>query len=258
MEDIYFCDLCCIDKVDVDKEELVKTYFSCYPSLKYLKHVKTTKHLENKKNIEEDSESILCKYCNKKYSKEGYEVHKKRNEMWWKLGKIGNISCNNFVKGKQRVSSFAELTKEKPKQHRTKVGSFSPITQSYRPPNNFYKEKEKLLIECNYCNGALFTSQYDTKFLTKHETFICTCSDEKQMEQETKYKKKEKEELSWVTKGDITPSNDDEVDYTEKPQLDEYCNSCGLGINYTYPIKIIEKWDIKHCECPDSDDTDSE
>lgn len=255
-KELYWCDSCSSNKLDIKNDKEYKSFFSCYTTQQYSKHLKTNKHLENIKIIEEDSDSILCKYCNKKFSKVGYEVHKTRNKNWWRLGNIGNISCNNFIKGKQRVTSFNELTKKKEKQQRTKVGSFSPITQSYRPPNGYNKEEENPLIVCRYCNGALFTSQYDTKFLTQHETFICNCSDEKQLEQEKQYEKKEKEKLSWGTKGDIIPSTDAEVDYTQKPYFEDNCPICYLPINleeYNYSIKILDKWNINTCGCTDID-----
>ena len=301
---LYWCDFCSSKKLDMENDKEYNCFFSCYTTQQYTKHLKTNKHLENKKNIEEDSESIFCKNCNKKYSKEGYEVHKKRNERWWSLGKINKISCNNFNKNTHRFSSFQELLNwdNKPKQSRTKVGSFSPITQSYRPPNGYNKEVEKELIVCDICCGALFTSYMDTKFLTKHETYICSCSDGDKVKQEAKYEKKdysssssEEEELdaetikNKMTKGwDIrdpktkkykwkeNPDYDEDVNgatiknkivmdenndiewETERPKFDEFCDTCGYGVNYTYPSKIIERWDIDTCSCPDSDDTDSD
>ena len=222
MKELYWCDCCSNKKLDMETNKLYDSYFNCNTQNNYVRHLSTAKHLETIKNIEKDSENILCKHCNINYTEDGYEVHKKRNAKLWMFKKGGALKkqkCNNFYIGSHRFESLDDQMafSNRPKQKRTAVGKFSPVTGDVRTKNK---------------------KQKPVDFISSDE--------------------EEEEKLVIEYKGDITPSTDDEVDYTEKPQLDEYCNSCGLGINYTYPIKIIEKWDIKHCECTDSDDTDSD
>ena len=166
------------------------------------------------------------------------------------------MTCNNFSIGKKRYESIEAFkkSKNKPKQTRTAVGKFSPVTNTIRPPNGYGKEPKKELIICSNCNGALFTSQYDTKFLNLHDTFICLCDDNIKSKIETKYEEEEESKLSWGTKGDITPLDDNEVSYTEKPQFEDLCDGCSLPINYDIPIKIINKWEIDTCACVSSEE----
>lgn len=281
MKQLYWCDVCSNKKLDVESELEYNSYFSCYTTQQFSNHLKSKKHIANKKKIDDDSDSILCKKCNKKFSKEGYEVHKNRNERWWKLGKINNISCNNFSINTHRFSSFQDLLdwNNRPKQTRTKVGAISPITHVVRKKNNLEKHIEKELIQCNYCNGALFTSQYDTKFLDKHNTFVCGCSDEIQLKQETKFEdsssssEDEVEDIESIKmkiienpdfngaiiKNTETLDDDNDNDWvTEKPKFDDYCEECNLPINYHYSIKLMDNWNIDTCACTDSDYTDSD
>ena len=55
-------------------------------------------------------------------------------------------------------------------------------------------------------------------------------------------------------KNEIVLNDNNDIEWeTERPQFDDFCNTCSLAINYTYPIKIIDKWDIRTCACTDSD-----
>ena len=226
MKELYWCDCCSNKKLDMETNKLYDSFFNCNTQNNYVRHLSTAKHLETIKNIEKDSENILCKHCNINYTKEGYEVHKKRNAKLWMFKKGGALKkqkCNNFYIGSHRFESLDEQMafSNKPKQKRTAVGKFSPVTGVVRTKNK--KPQDEHVEE---------------EFISSEE--------------------EEEEEEAWSTKGDIIPSTDAEVDYTERPQFDEFCDTCGYGVNYTYPIKIIDKWGIKTCACPDSDDTDSD
>tara|TARA_R110000868_G_C10762656_1_gene754035 strand:- start:26 stop:883 length:858 start_codon:yes stop_codon:yes gene_type:complete len=277
---LFWCDICNVNTIDNEGLEGVD-FFSCYSSQSWIKHLKTPKHIKQQeltKSLSGD-EGKVCGECSKKFTAEGYAIHKKRNKPLWdcyKTTEIKKMTCNNFCIGKKRYESIEAYKKSlnKPIQRRTPVGKFSPITQTIRPPNGYGKEKPKPkeLITCSSCKGALFTSQYDTKFLELHNTFVCKCEDDIKVKQETKIEKddenngyieeKDKYKLLDSMKEDFCLKiknkdalNDDEVDITEKPIFDDICDMCSLGINYgQYPIKIINKWEIDTCACLSTED----
>ena len=272
-QNLYWCDYCYTNTIDNEGVEGVE-YYGCYSQQAYVKHIKTPKHLKSKSL---SGEGVVCDKCSKTFTAEGYAIHKKRNKPLWecyKTREITQMTCNNFCLGKKRYESVEAYKKSlnKPKQKRTAVGKFSPITNTIRPPNGYGKEKPKELISCSNCNGALFTSQYDTKFLNLHNTFVCKCEDDVKMKQETKIEKdaenngyideKDKYKLMDSMKEKTVLKiknpdalNDDELDFTEKPIFDDICDICYLGINYgQYPIKIINKWEIDTCACLSTED----
>ena len=229
MKELYWCDCCSNKKLDMETNKLYDSFFNCNTQNNYVRHLSTAKHLSSVAIIESSSDKINCKWCNINYSVEGYEQHKIRNSKLWVFKKSGALKtqrCNNFYIGSHRFESLDEQMafSNKPKQKRTAVGKFSPVTGVVRTKN---KKQQNEHVE-------------------EEEEFISSDKEEKE------------EEEAWSTKGDIIPSTDAEVDYTERPQFDEFCDTCSLAVNYTYPIKIIDKWDIKTCACPDSDATDSD
>jgi hypothetical protein len=127
-----------------------KIFFSCYTNQQFCRHINTAKHKANKDKVEKDPENIKCKYCNKSFTPEGYAVHEERNKELWKFKKLGSykdIKCNNFSNKHKRYESFKDYQlgtdPNKPIQKRTKVGKYSPVTQSVRPPN----KNKKLLLD---------------------------------------------------------------------------------------------------------------
>ena len=87
-KELYWCDRCFNDYVE-DEEEIKRTYFSCSSNQKWAKHLTTNKHIKNVKKVEDSSDCILCKFCNKNFSNEGYEIHKKRNTKLWTMQRAG-------------------------------------------------------------------------------------------------------------------------------------------------------------------------
>lgn len=191
-QNLYWCDYCYTNTIDNEGVEGVE-YYGCYSKQAYIKHINTPKHIKSKSLSGEGGE-VVCDKCSKTFTAEGYAIHKKRNKPLWecyKTREITQMTCNNFSVGKKRYESVEayKTSLNKPKQKRTAVGKFSPITNTIRPPNGYGKEKPKELIICSNCNGALFTSQYDTKFLNLHNTFVCKCEDDIKVKQETKIEK---------------------------------------------------------------------
>ena len=141
MRQLYWCDKCY--KENIDENEITKRiYFSCYSNQQWASHLKSKKHLKFCKEVEEDNDKVLCKFCDKSFTKEGYEIHSKRNNKLWELKNRGgykNLKCNNFFTNAKRYETLedyiAGVDPNKPKLKRTKVGKYSPITCSVREPN---------------------------------------------------------------------------------------------------------------------------
>ncbi len=243
---LYFCDLCYIDKIDED-DNTIRNYFTCYTNQQYANHIKSKKHIKLKAKVEASEEVVKCKKCTKSFTERGYEEHEKRNKKMWEMKP--EMKCNNFTTGKHRFKSFDALKNYqlRPKQKRTPVGKFSPITNSIRPPNknnknNIINEEEKYET-CNKCNGAFNDTNYiDPEFIKKFNTFLCDCPDtpppidNKVIELKVEIKKGIELTI-------------EELDMTEKPTFEEYCTTCGNPINYDISNNMIEKWEIETCAC---------
>ena len=260
---LYWCDHCSI--TTIDSEGVIGSgFFGCYNVQKWVSHLKTAKHTKQLDLIKSlpAEEGVVCDECSKTFTIDGYATHKNRNKHLWecstKTREITQMTCNNFCVGKKRYESVEayKASLNPPKQRRTPVGKFSPITQTIRPPNGYRKEKPKDLIVCNSCNGALFTSQYDTKFLNLHNTFVCKCEDDIKEKQETKYEKDDDDAAASSDAASDASADADGVDITQKPQLDDICYNCSLPVNYDVPIKIIKKWEIDICECFSEDESE--
>lgn len=110
MNNKLFCDKC--SKVRFN----VKSYCSFVKTRDYINHLNMEKHKRNCELIEKDPNSIKCKCCGEKFSPEGYEVHKIRNQKLWRMKKLtGNkyLKCNRFQydENSKRYSSMDELIK---------------------------------------------------------------------------------------------------------------------------------------------------
>ena len=248
---LFWCDLCNVSIIDGEGKE-VKEYYSCYSAQAWLKHIRSAKHkkqVEYHNNLTEEDGGIKCKYCSQTFTKEGYEHHEERNKPLWecyKTTEVAKMTCNNFCVGKKRYSSIKEYKEPKIKQKRVKVGCFSPVTQTTRPPNTKGgKKKEYISI----------TSSSDEEDTTEQDLI--------EIEQLKKQyyidKQKRLEEEALIGKAEIKPGIEltiEEIDYTERPQFDEVCDDCALPINYDVPLNIINKWEIDTCDCEETDDED--
>jgi len=108
----YFCDKC-------TKSRYGDISFCSFDKHRdYTNHLCIAKHKRKCELIEKDENSVLCKVCNEKFSVEGYEAHKKRNERLWTLKKyIGNnyLTCNRFQweEGGKLFASMSDLIEQK-------------------------------------------------------------------------------------------------------------------------------------------------
>ena len=230
---LYWCDCCSHKKLDKETNKLYTTFFNCNTQNNFVRHLDTSKHLSSVDIIENSSDKINCEWCNTNYSVEGYEHHKIRNSKLWMFKKSGALKtqrCNNFYIRNHRFESLDEqisFNNRRP-QKRTEVGKISKVTGMVRTKNK-KAAAEHIEIE----------------------------SDE-ESDGELDRINNELDQKGWATKKDGLQLTIEELDYTERPKFDEFCDTCGYGINYNIPSKIIERWDIDTCSCPDSDDTDSD
>tara|TARA_R110000796_G_scaffold146021_1_gene262646 strand:+ start:273 stop:1136 length:864 start_codon:yes stop_codon:yes gene_type:complete len=284
-KELYWCDRCNKDVID-DNEESIKVWFSCYTNQQWGSHVKTKKHIKCVSDVNGDSDSILCKHCDKKFSSEGYEVHSKRNTKLWKMkngGGFKDIKCNNFTTGKQRFETFSNyliaVDPNKQKKRRVPVGKISPITGIIRQPNKYNKAQpdDNSFETCQKCNGAFNDTNYmDEEFINVFNTFLCECDEpiskmdihikELKAEQPKKHvnlslkEKKmndrvENATLQWKKGIEMTI---EDIDYTEKPIL-PICDSCGIHIDYgEFSYNLLETWYDKFCSCVDESDVTDE
>ena len=168
-QSVYWCDICYKKGANIDGT-LKRKYYSCYLSRDWLGHLNSKKHKKLCKEVEEDEDNIVCKWCNIKFSKEGYVLHSERNKPLWDMKKIGSCKgmiCNDFINedDEKRYSSFNDYKASKlpkPKAKRTGVGKCSPTTGITRPPNKpkGWKDNIKLQLEehysiCKSCDGML-------------------------------------------------------------------------------------------------------
>ena len=196
-DSVYWDDICYKKGVTDNGMEETRTYYSCYLHRDYLNHCNSKKYKKMYKAVQEDPNSIKCEHCNQKFSEEGYKIHCERNKPLWDMQKIGccmMMSCNNFKADRKRYSSidaYVESTQDKPKQKRTGVGKWSPITGITRPPNkpkgwaNKPPQMEDHYILCKGCDGMLnlTTLKYSNEGLMEITGLkMCDCEDEPNME----------------------------------------------------------------------------
>ena len=119
----YFCDFCTVNRTlfnDEEKRCTIDTQTASFDGTTNLnKHFETKKHLKQMEELEKqktNGDAILCKECNKYFTKEAYKVHRDRNRMFYFLiDRKGNgfISCNNFVLNNRRFASYSSLVSYK-------------------------------------------------------------------------------------------------------------------------------------------------
>jgi len=201
----YFCDKC-------TKSRYGDISFCSFDKHRdYTNHLSIAKHKRKCELIEKDENSVLCKVCNEKFSVEGYEAHKKRNERLWKLKKyIGNnyLTCNRFQweEGGKLFASMSDLIehrnnpvvshvcskKKKTLKKRGLVNNFSYLKSN---ENKSIQEKESLVEKeetewvdtslkpslpmCYLCKGyENDNNEYKPSHLIKWDMKICDCEEE--------------------------------------------------------------------------------
>lgn len=258
MRQLYWCDMCYKDIV-VENDEINRIYFSCYSNQQWASHLKSKKHQKFCIKVEDDENNIKCKYCNKDFTKEGYEIHKQRNEKLWKFKSTGGFKdtkCNNFFTKAKRYESFNDYLigcahgGSKPKVRRTPVGKISPITGVIRPPNKY--GSGALLLNDNYlkcleCNGYDNNSNYsDDEFVVVFNKILCSCPPPTFTKVSPPICERKKDSIEMTI---------EEIDHTERPEFYDYCLECGCGIkDNDISSKIYDKWDMDYCECESDDE----
>ena len=291
-DNLYFCDLCYVDKIDDDENPLRK-YFSCYTNQQWKNHITSKKHAKAKEEVEANPDVVVCKHCNKKFTNDGYKEHERKNKEMWELSP--QSKCNIFTTGKHRFKSFQALKewKTRPKQTRTPVGKYSPITHTIRQANKnnikvLRKEPKEIKVKeanleddipkCDCCDGHFNHSDHSDKHVEEVlKKKLCDCPDEPMKEKiidgdedimnefnklNNIKTKEDKKKLELERKTDGLKLTIDEIDHTEKPEFYDYCSNCGGGkIEEGLTTNIYEKWSMEYCECSKTDseyETDEE
>ena len=268
---LFWCDVCSVTAVDNEGNES-KGFYSCYSAQAWIKHIKSAKHTKQIKLNESltKGQGVVCGECSKTFTKEGYAVHQERNKPLWdcyKTTEIGNMTCNNFCVGKKRYENIIEYkeSKHKPKQKRVKVGSFSPVTQSTRPPNTKGGKKKQSVSIVSDDEDTQETEEQDLLEIEqlRKQYYIDKARKQEQLDKdEANEKKKLKNNPSLKRLTESVKSVEivkgleltiEEIDYTERPQFDECCDDCSLPVNYDIPINILNKWEIYTCSCEETD-----
>ena len=220
----YFCDHCY--KEDHNN---IKTFFNRYGKSDYTRHLKTKKHLKQLlQSKEKDDSKMLCKECNTYFSKEGYEVHKKRNQSMWDMNphtiEQYKWTCNNFVVNGKRFGSKLHWSK------------WLDLEENKVPQ----KRKSKKSIQNNNYTITDIPPTY-----------------EESEKEESDKEESDKEE------SDKEVESDYDENCGERPIFKNICDDplCGLSKNdEDYSPFHLEKWNIDICRCEDTtdDDTDDE
>lgn len=293
-DSVYWDDICYKKGVTDNGMEETRTYYSCYLHRDYLNHCNSKKYQKMYKAVQEDPNSIKCDHCNQKFSEEGYAIHVQRNTPLWDWQKKGNcmmMTCNNFKEDGRRypsIDAYVASKQDKPKQKRTGVGKWSPITGITRPPNKpkGWKDNIKLQMEehyslCKGCAGMLNDTTYehsDKELMEFTKLKMCDCEDEPNIEltiEEVKDSmtewlpdgKEEDGELKFrrnpnfdktknihVIKNDTDEPTEEEWELIDQfgsmLQFEETCDTCNLPINdEDYSSRLLTYLDLDVCEC---------
>jgi len=197
----YFCDICPKKK----NSDIFCSFDKCRD---YENHIISNKHLTFCKLVEQDSDSILCKYCNKKFSEKGYKVHKERNNRMWNIKHLltssNSLGCNNFIwNDDKRFASFQDLLdyRSNPviniaaKRQSTIKHASNNFSYLKKYDDKTTEEKEELiekeeeeyvedpirpqLDQCDLCYKYEDLDRiYTTNYLKKWDMQLCDCVEE--------------------------------------------------------------------------------
>tara|TARA_R110002167_G_scaffold71882_6_gene202636 strand:- start:1577 stop:2431 length:855 start_codon:yes stop_codon:yes gene_type:complete len=277
-KELYWCDRCFKDYVG-DEEEIKRTYFGCATNQQWAKHLTTNKHIKNVKKVEDSSDCILCKFCNKNFSNEGYEIHKKRNTKLWTMQKAGaykHLKCNNFKTKNRRYESFNEYCID--------IDPNKPKTRRMRGRNDPKPKSKHYSLSASSNSDLPSSSESESESDTEEEAEEQPTQEQPVLDTKTIKDKMTKQIIQKDSKGKevwkggcpkmianpnydpnfIPPSRIkdglhltiEEIDDGGKPQFEDYCVSCYKPINYeedNISDKMLLRWDIITCSCPDSD-----
>lgn len=171
----YFCDFCSVNRTKVNDEERtckIVNEVASFDGIVHLRnHLKTKKHIKKMEDLDqlkEESNAIFCDECNEWFNKEAYEVHKKRNEMFWLISPDGRLdngfkSCNNIVYNNRRFGSYSclRMYKQKHEEYKWKKNTYNKYIRLLREGKGRKKvhESVKTVIMNNF--KALELNKYN-------------------------------------------------------------------------------------------------
>jgi len=213
--------------------------FTCNKKDHWKQHINSLKHKRKLTDERYAEGNIQCIHCNEFFTKESYKRHKERNQLFWLCKNsywTDFCSCNNFVSetGK-RYEDIRQL-----KDVMEKKGRYG------------YNKKK---LDDEY--GKLWLEKLekdkhrDLKFKQLKE------QRDNKLREEIENKNKKVVIKSPSPPPSPTNSDDSYISDVEKPIIDEdqYCDVCGGTYNDDEnPIKILEHFKIKLCNCGDSSD----
>ena len=234
---MYYCDICSKPSIN-NKGDIINDYFNTYQSQKWIKHIKTSKHIRNCKEVKEKEDKVICKYCNGVFSSEGFTLHKERNKPLWEMKKLGLnklMECNNFKEGRHRFSSYKAykeyIITDKLPMKRCKVGQISQTSKIVRTHNK------------NRVTGSFLADkkEEEEEEEEEEEDENITMKIEEQAKQ-TEPKKKEP---------DFTDRDFDLMDeYGSVLPFEDYCPDCNNPINDIGASKFLLNYNkIVVCNC---------
>jgi len=191
----FYCDICYINKLNSNCDGKEKVYFSTYTTEKWLSHLSSKKHKKAvaESNLPKD-DNILCKICNTYFSKEQYEIHKKRNKEMWPLADILGLKCNHFVLNGVRYCSYEDMKNSRMKKENNKIimdkedlednnwGVVRDLS-SYDEHEDYssddsYTEAFVFYDYCNECGHPINNVGYKKKELKARGHIVCDCYNE--------------------------------------------------------------------------------
>ena len=187
----FYCDKCYTNKLNSDGDGKEKVYFATTTTEKWCHHLDSKKH---KKALAEEpkDDDILCKICNTYFSKEQYEIHKKRNKEMWPLADILGLKCNHFVLNGVRYCSYEDMKNSRMKKEKNKIimdkedledGRWGIVKESDDEAEDYssddsYVEAFVFYDYCNECGHPINNVGYKKKELKSRGHIVCECYNE--------------------------------------------------------------------------------
>ena len=275
--ELFSCDYCNIDKFNSETQEYENVPFTCETLAHWKQHIKRPKHCLNvarNKNLEDDL-VIECKHCNGIFTKEQYKHHKERNKLLW-VSKSFTIykdcSCNNFCYGKKRFETLQEVREYADIKEKFSYGKNNNINytkKNYEKAVEILQDKEtheNKLNEIRIHNQNKMRKELAEKQAKEEKERLEKIK--KNREPPVEEKKEEETPITMTIEDEFNKLNDvkdkykDRNDASIKPLWDDddICCECGLITNVwkEYPQEKLDRWEVKLCECEDSDSDHSD
>jgi len=278
--ELFRCDYCEIEKFNSETQQYESVPFVCETLAHWKQHTKRPKHCLNvaRNNNLEDDLVVECKHCGGIFTKDQYKHHKERNQLLWVSKGMFNYykdcSCNNFCYGKKRFESLQEVREYAMIREKYTYGKDKKINytkKTYDKALEILEDKEKHENKLNEIR-----KQNENKM--RKELAEKQAKEEKELQEKRKRKKnrespveEKKEEETPITMtiedefnalNDIKDKHKDRNDASIKPIWDDedMCCECGLYTNVwkEYPQEKLDRWEVKLCECDDSDSDHSD